>query len=182
MYIFFFFSSRRRHTRFDCDWSSDVCSSDLDAGCNIGHRNATDGSPRARATSPTFSHATHIRVGARPPRVEHLPAPPVDRADVAGAFVPTLGGCCATKGSHRALRGRCEGSCARVRLVCCAHVGGVSRGRAQSEFLPLDPPDIPPSEVILVAEGIRSLLRLQAMRGQSHWIHPEPGGPPSPRP
>src|SRR2546427_8241279 len=28
--MFFFFSSRRRHTRFDCDWSSDVCSSDLD--------------------------------------------------------------------------------------------------------------------------------------------------------
>src|SRR2546430_9197461 len=27
----FFFSSRRRHTRFDCDWSSDVCSSDLSA-------------------------------------------------------------------------------------------------------------------------------------------------------
>src|SRR5690606_40281173 len=30
-YIFlFFFSSRRRHTRFSRDWSSDVCSSDLD--------------------------------------------------------------------------------------------------------------------------------------------------------
>src|SRR2546430_2869488 len=28
----FFFSSRRRHTRFDCDWSSDVCSSDLFKG------------------------------------------------------------------------------------------------------------------------------------------------------
>src|SRR2546427_10141945 len=28
-FFFFFFSSRRRHTRFDCDWSSDVCSSDL---------------------------------------------------------------------------------------------------------------------------------------------------------
>src|SRR2546430_11147242 len=27
--VIFFFSSRRRHTRFDCDWSSDVCSSDL---------------------------------------------------------------------------------------------------------------------------------------------------------
>src|SRR5260370_12863191 len=27
--FFFFFSSRRRHTRFKCDWSSDVCSSDL---------------------------------------------------------------------------------------------------------------------------------------------------------
>src|SRR5205085_12692294 len=30
--FFFFFSSRRRHTRFDCDWSSDVCSSDLSRG------------------------------------------------------------------------------------------------------------------------------------------------------
>ena len=27
---YFFFSSRRRHTRFTSDWSSDVCSSDLD--------------------------------------------------------------------------------------------------------------------------------------------------------
>src|SRR5688572_30964388 len=25
----FFFSRRRTHTRFDCDWSSDVCSSNL---------------------------------------------------------------------------------------------------------------------------------------------------------
>src|SRR5882762_8626305 len=29
IFMFFFFSSRRRHTRFKCDWSSDVCSSDL---------------------------------------------------------------------------------------------------------------------------------------------------------
>src|SRR5256886_6063308 len=39
--LFFFFSSRRRHTRFDCDWSSDVCSSDLlkatIAAKNIGY-------------------------------------------------------------------------------------------------------------------------------------------------
>src|SRR5215211_9259931 len=28
-WVFFFFSSRRRHTRSLCDWSSDVCSSDL---------------------------------------------------------------------------------------------------------------------------------------------------------
>src|SRR6266568_7950722 len=31
MIFFFFFSSRRRHTRWNCDWSSDVCSSDLRA-------------------------------------------------------------------------------------------------------------------------------------------------------
>src|SRR2546426_2141862 len=29
-FYFFFFSSRRRHTRLQGDWSSDVCSSDLD--------------------------------------------------------------------------------------------------------------------------------------------------------
>src|SRR5437016_14520622 len=29
--MFFFFSSRRRHTRLVSDWSSDVCSSDLTA-------------------------------------------------------------------------------------------------------------------------------------------------------
>src|SRR5689334_22911867 len=29
----FFFSSRRRHTRWNCDWSSDVCSSDLAYDC-----------------------------------------------------------------------------------------------------------------------------------------------------
>src|SRR2546430_3182374 len=37
--FFFFFSSRRRHTRFDCDWSSDVCSSDLVAW--MGHYDLT---------------------------------------------------------------------------------------------------------------------------------------------
>src|SRR5205085_4520452 len=31
----FFFSSRRRHTRIDCDWSSDVCSSDLKDTLNL---------------------------------------------------------------------------------------------------------------------------------------------------
>src|SRR5207237_7788423 len=30
-------SSRRRHTRFKCDWSSDVCSSDLGGGKNTWH-------------------------------------------------------------------------------------------------------------------------------------------------
>src|SRR5262249_58612974 len=29
LFLFFFFSSRRRHTRLVSDWSSDVCSSDL---------------------------------------------------------------------------------------------------------------------------------------------------------
>src|SRR5438034_5503155 len=35
-FFFFFFSSRRRHTRSLCDWSSDVCSSDLAAFAGQG--------------------------------------------------------------------------------------------------------------------------------------------------
>src|SRR3712207_8719089 len=34
--MFFFFSSRRRHTRYWRDWSSDVCSSDLDGVIHAG--------------------------------------------------------------------------------------------------------------------------------------------------
>ena len=36
IFVFFFFSSRRRHTRSLCDWSSDVCSSDLLAVVGTG--------------------------------------------------------------------------------------------------------------------------------------------------
>src|SRR2546421_8298409 len=44
-FYFFFFSSRRRHTRSDRDWSSDVCSSDLqifvERGYVASHQNET---------------------------------------------------------------------------------------------------------------------------------------------
>src|SRR6266511_5843206 len=40
--FFFFFSSRRRHTRFSRDWSSDVCSSDLGDPDNPRKRNSFD--------------------------------------------------------------------------------------------------------------------------------------------
>src|SRR2546430_6028837 len=54
-FFFFFFSSRRRHTRFDCDWSSDVCSSDLlRSAVREARPRATDGAvpagDAARAT------------------------------------------------------------------------------------------------------------------------------------
>src|SRR5215212_10197084 len=40
-FSFFFFSSRRRHTRCLSDWSSDVCSSDLPHGVVLGDHIAT---------------------------------------------------------------------------------------------------------------------------------------------
>src|SRR6266480_938244 len=48
--FFFFFSSRRRHTRLTCDWSSDVCSSDLPGSCVL-----------PKAIGATFSN--HLRCG-----------------------------------------------------------------------------------------------------------------------
>src|SRR2546430_3575187 len=54
---FFFFSSRRRHTRFDCDWSSDVCSSDLGAA---GERERL----RHELTELSVTHHEHAVVGA----------------------------------------------------------------------------------------------------------------------
>src|SRR2546430_6495276 len=70
---FFFFSSRRRHTRFDCDWSSDVCSSDLD-------RDGRDRRVyrRRRAPRPALAYLSggHVpqHVARRRGRTEHRPA------------------------------------------------------------------------------------------------------------
>src|SRR5256885_9676347 len=55
MLIFFFFSSRRRHTRLQGDWSSDVCSSDLNLSVSRPHRSARpvrSGSRTGRAPCP----------------------------------------------------------------------------------------------------------------------------------
>src|SRR5690606_40327862 len=51
----FFFSSRRRHTRFSRDWSSDVCSSDLERGDLVaaaGPRGGRLGTLTPGATAP----------------------------------------------------------------------------------------------------------------------------------
>src|SRR5690606_40306362 len=50
--INFFFSSRRRHTRFSRDWSSDVCSSDL--------ANAARSSKRGRLASGSRPAPTRV--------------------------------------------------------------------------------------------------------------------------
>src|SRR5258705_9852813 len=47
---FFFFSSRRRHTRCLSDWSSDVCSSDLDTSAPAACARAAD-APHARGSA-----------------------------------------------------------------------------------------------------------------------------------
>src|SRR3989442_2949120 len=57
--LFFFFSSRRRHTRCGRDWSSDVCSSDLTAHVVSGNQGHAAGERRVVAL------ATGLRVEQR---------------------------------------------------------------------------------------------------------------------
>src|SRR2546427_10243356 len=65
--IFFFFSSRRRHTRFDCDWSSDVCSSDLpwrpQPPCQVRHQPQAEQGAQQRRQQERPLRSEERRVG-----------------------------------------------------------------------------------------------------------------------
>src|SRR5260370_16239068 len=82
--FFFFFSSRRRHTRFKCDWSSDVCSSDLctnvtrrprpiEGGCVPGGRSLY--APCWQLRGGSLSHRASCVVHA-PRRISRCPVLP----------------------------------------------------------------------------------------------------------
>src|SRR3712207_8833214 len=59
--IVFFFSSRRRHTRYWRDWSSDVCSSDLvPASADLG-QHAPQGRQGRRAGAVPLDEGTRVR-------------------------------------------------------------------------------------------------------------------------
>src|SRR5258707_6027767 len=68
----FFFSSRRRHTRYWRDWSSDVCSSDLLMRC-VACAIVTHGPPVERRTNGQSSIAPEITaVASRRPLLSFL--------------------------------------------------------------------------------------------------------------
>src|SRR5437764_13556567 len=73
--MFFFFSSRRRHTRYIDDWSSDVCSSDLQqAECGGAETAAeAEGDPGDDGGGRARVDADHVRAGQRVARdgLEH---------------------------------------------------------------------------------------------------------------
>src|SRR5689334_14738215 len=112
-FFFFFFSSRRRHTRWNCDWSSDVCSSDL-PGRETGSR------PRRTA------HAAPR--GAAAPR-----RPARARGSAWRRGSPRSAAAC-DAWTHAVRAGRvwgrraCRASCRAVSVHGTAHASG--RGRA----------------------------------------------------
>src|SRR2546430_8916814 len=75
--VVFFFSSRRRHTRFDCDWSSDVCSSDLPTLAEFVGGPGVPTEPCRAGAGVLFAKRVQLaaqrplpiqRLGRRPPR------------------------------------------------------------------------------------------------------------------
>src|SRR5256885_12704315 len=119
IFFFFFFSSRRRHTRLQGDWSSDVCSSDLDRCpatalletgspdgwipyyCEVTHRRAAlleDAIGDTQKAARYLAHAERVKTGWVPdgailPRATGLPA---------GGAGCASGGACAASGCGRA--------------------------------------------------------------------------------
>src|SRR2546426_4099307 len=82
---FFFFSSRRRHTRLQGDWSSDVCSSDLP-------KRATTGAPTPVAMCITpVSPETTTRE-----RASRAPVSWSENSPAALAAAPPATSCCAS--------------------------------------------------------------------------------------
>src|SRR5688572_15622495 len=67
----FFFSSRRRHTRFDCDWSSDVCSSDLGAE-GLAAEHFADHGVEPAVLEGSFARPRIILAGAQIERLKFL--------------------------------------------------------------------------------------------------------------
>src|SRR5215211_1556924 len=75
--FFFFFSSRRRHTRSLCDWSSDVCSSDLASSARVDELFAAQArrTPRTVAVVSGDEALTYAELDARSDRLAaHLRA------------------------------------------------------------------------------------------------------------
>src|SRR5256886_10325872 len=61
----FFFASRRRHTRFDCDWSSDVC--ELPRSSQVAGHIAGGGAPGSLGVRSRDSGTRPRSVGAGGP-------------------------------------------------------------------------------------------------------------------
>src|SRR2546421_12012589 len=85
--VFFFFSSRRRHTRSDRDWSSDVCSSDLvvEAEVDLVELDVHAGDPELLLQQPRVLAADGARRREQQPEGERSTALVADAVEIGRA-------------------------------------------------------------------------------------------------
>src|ERR1039457_4248755 len=112
--FFFFFSSRRRHTRLQGDWSSDVCSSDLERAPRKTNL------PQRSAHAPLCEHFSYAIVKALRRYPLYREARPVRRGSRRHRFRRAGAGVDHRDGKHTSAGERVEGATMRA-------VGGVIR-------------------------------------------------------
>src|SRR5712692_9924514 len=134
----FFFSSRRRHTSWNCDWSSDVCSSDLKnpAAPRGARADLSRSRRRERATRGALGRAPRRRHALAPPnRVAALHRPADRSASPHGVPCPRR----ADAGSHsrachhRAQSRRTERNPMKIRILAVALLVAPAFALAQAE-------------------------------------------------
>src|SRR2546427_2484345 len=131
MYFFFFFSSRRRHTRFDCDWSSDVCSSDLCCPCCSPPQCPSDtfavsGLPLAAHCHKVCDEVRNCHSQRRAPRESNPPPGSALSLPPAGSSFPFFrcSAACVQRSScagPRPQHGAAPATCGDATLSTCTH-------------------------------------------------------------
>src|SRR2546427_2738341 len=121
--FFFFFSSRRRHTRFDCDWSSDVCSSDLIVLASVHGSQAISVVDSMKPAAPTNAASGS---SASPRRNQYVASPAAISLSSAGTVSAHVGG--SAHASH--VSGNTQAVCGFEKKGAPAYAYGVQSGRA----------------------------------------------------
>src|SRR5437762_9746183 len=130
----FFFSSRRRHTRYIGDWSSDVCSSDLGGGTGGIYKSTDGGTTWSQLTNglPQVLEA-NIAIAPSNPQVIYAMVASVNPAGGSGpvGFYKSSDG-----GAHWTLRTRIPGSSASLGDTTAATADPRPLGRIGGGDLP----------------------------------------------
>src|SRR3978361_75869 len=123
-YYVFFFSSRRRHTRWNCDWSSDVCSSDLTDDAGTGFVHTAPGHGREDFDVWT-SHKAELEARGINPTIPYT-------VDENGAFTEQAPGC----PGKRVLTDKGEKGNANEAVIAALREAGmlIARGRLKHQY------------------------------------------------
>src|SRR5438034_11277919 len=177
-FFFFFFSSRRRHTRSLCDWSSDVCSSDLRDHDGV-YRQYGRHRCRDVRRAPHRGDAARVRGEApRSPKGDLAAATQgmLDRIDhrrlVLTALARTLASACASDGP--------VGPLSLVPLTSELHnapqqttLAGVTlqlETYLWRDYQPIAPPDGEPLIAVLRAKSVDGASIPAALQADAAWI------------